>query len=111
LLAAEMAAAAILGLLARGAKAPFQNVHRSADQRQLHRSSAGPAFVQLAAQFFDEHARNAKHLPELKTLDIPVKLIWGRHDPYITVAVAEQPVSTEKCVPHCHTSRPLAASR
>jgi len=51
---------------------------------------AGPAFVQLAAQFFDEHARNAKHLPQLGTLDIPVKLIWGRYDPYITVAVAER---------------------
>ena len=52
--------------------------------------SAGPAFVQLAAQFFDEHTRNAKHLPELKTLDIPVKLVWGQYDPYITVAVAER---------------------
>jgi pimeloyl-ACP methyl ester carboxylesterase len=52
--------------------------------------SAGPAFVQLAAQFFDEHARNAKHLAALKTLDIPVKLIWGQHDPYIAVAVAER---------------------
>jgi haloalkane dehalogenase len=52
--------------------------------------SAGPAFVQLAAEFFDEHARNAKHLPELETLDIPVKLIWGQYDPYITVAVAER---------------------
>jgi haloalkane dehalogenase len=31
--------------------------------------SAGPAFVQLAAQFFDEHARNAKHVTALKTLD------------------------------------------
>jgi pimeloyl-ACP methyl ester carboxylesterase len=51
---------------------------------------AGPAFVQLAAQFFDEHARNAKHLPELATLDIPVKLIWGQYDPYITVAIAER---------------------
>jgi haloalkane dehalogenase len=52
--------------------------------------SAGPAFVQLAAQFFDEHARNARHLPELATLDIPVRLIWGQYDPYITVAVAER---------------------
>jgi haloalkane dehalogenase len=52
--------------------------------------SAGPAFVQLAAQFFDEHARNVKHLPELGTLDIPVRLIWGKYDPYITVAVAER---------------------
>ena len=52
--------------------------------------SAGPAFVQLAAQFFDEHARNAKHVPELGTLDIPVRPIWGQYDPYITVAVAER---------------------
>jgi pimeloyl-ACP methyl ester carboxylesterase len=52
--------------------------------------SAGLAFVQLAAQFFDEHARNAKHLPELGALDIPVRLIWGKFDPYITVAVAER---------------------
>src|SRR6266404_6763837 len=51
---------------------------------------AGPAFVQLAAEFFDEHARNAKHLTALKMLDIPVKLIWGQYDPYITVAVAER---------------------
>jgi haloalkane dehalogenase len=51
---------------------------------------AGPAFVQLAAQFFDEHARNAKHLPALKALDVPVKLIWGQYDPYISVAVAER---------------------
>ena len=52
--------------------------------------SAGPAFVQLAAQFFDEHARNAEHLSELGILDIPVRLIWGKYDPYITVAVAER---------------------
>ncbi len=52
--------------------------------------SSGPAFVQLAAQFFDAHIQNAKRLPELKELDIPVKLIWGQFDPYITVAVAER---------------------
>jgi haloalkane dehalogenase len=52
--------------------------------------SAGPAFVQLAAEFFGEHARNAERLPALKKLDIPVKLIWGQYDPYITVAVAER---------------------
>jgi pimeloyl-ACP methyl ester carboxylesterase len=51
---------------------------------------AGPAFVQLAAEFFEEHARNAQHLAALKRLDIPVRLIWGRHDPYISVAVAER---------------------
>jgi pimeloyl-ACP methyl ester carboxylesterase len=49
---------------------------------------SGPAFVQMAAQFFDAHAQNAKRLAELKALDVPVKLIWGQFDPYITVAVA-----------------------
>jgi haloalkane dehalogenase len=54
------------------------------------RAGAGPAFVQLAAEFFDEHARNAKHLTALKTLDIPVKLIWGQYDRYFPVAMAER---------------------
>jgi pimeloyl-ACP methyl ester carboxylesterase len=52
--------------------------------------SAGPALVQLAAQFFDAHIQNAKRLPELKVLDVPVKLIWGRYDPYLNMAMAER---------------------
>ncbi len=52
--------------------------------------SSGPAFVQMAAQFFDELAQNAKRLAELKALDVPVKIIWGQFDPYITVAEAER---------------------
>ena len=56
----------------------------------IARPGAGPAFVQLAAEFFDEHARNAKHLTALKTLDIPVKLIWGQYDPYFPLAMAER---------------------
>lgn len=51
---------------------------------------AGPAFVQLAAEFFAEHARNALHLTALKALDIPVKLIWGQYDPYFPVSLAER---------------------
>jgi haloalkane dehalogenase len=56
----------------------------------LAQLGSGPAFVQLAAQFFDAHTQNAKRLPELKALDVPVKLIWGQFDPYITLAVAER---------------------
>jgi haloalkane dehalogenase len=52
--------------------------------------SSGPAFVQLAAQFFETLTQNARRLPELKALEIPFKLIWGEFDPYISVAVAEQ---------------------
>jgi haloalkane dehalogenase len=58
--------------------------------------SSGPAFVQLAAQFSDAHVQNARRLPELKTLDVPVKLIWGSHDPYLTVAMAERRMSQLK---------------
>src|SRR5277367_1168782 len=56
----------------------------------LAQPGSGPAFVQLAAQFFDALTQNAKRLPELKAHDAPVKLIWGQCDPYITVAVAER---------------------
>jgi haloalkane dehalogenase len=56
----------------------------------LTQPGAGPAFVELAADFFEEHARNAKHLPALKELNIPVKLIWGRFDPYLSIAMAER---------------------
>jgi haloalkane dehalogenase len=43
--------------------------------------SSGPAFVQLASDFFGELARNTARLPELKTINIPVKVIWGEFDP------------------------------
>jgi haloalkane dehalogenase len=59
-------------------------------QNFLAQPSSGPAFVQMAAGFNDALSQNAKRLAELKSLDVPVKLIWGQYDPYITVAVAEQ---------------------
>jgi pimeloyl-ACP methyl ester carboxylesterase len=52
--------------------------------------SSGPAFVQMAAQFFQALAANAARGAELKALDVPVRLIWGQHDPYLTVAMAER---------------------
>jgi haloalkane dehalogenase len=55
----------------------------------IKQPSSGPAFVQMAARFADAHVRNAKRLPELRELDVPVKLIWGEYDPYLTVAMAE----------------------
>jgi pimeloyl-ACP methyl ester carboxylesterase len=55
----------------------------------LNQPSSAPAFAQMTAQFFDEIARNTARLPELEALDIPVKLIWGETDPYLTVAKAE----------------------
>ena len=52
--------------------------------RNFREDGAGPAFVQMTAQFFDELDRNAARIPELGKLDIPVKIIWGENDPYLT---------------------------
>jgi len=57
------------------------------------KAGSGPAFAQLAAQFHEELARNTERLPELAALDVPVKLIWGEHDPYITTAVGQDRAS------------------
>jgi len=57
------------------------------------KACSGPAFAQLAAQFHEELARNTERLPELAALDVPVKLIWGEHDPYITTAVGQDRAS------------------
>lgn len=58
--------------------------------------SSGPAFMQLASHFFAELARNTKRLPQLETADVPVKVIWGSLDPYITTDVAEDRASRFK---------------
>lgn len=50
----------------------------------------GPAFVRLAAGFFEELARNTARIDELGRLDRPVKVIWGEFDPYITVDAANR---------------------
>ncbi|WP_172980491.1 alpha/beta hydrolase [Tardiphaga sp. P9-11] len=55
--------------------------------------SSGPAFMQLASHFFAELARNTKRLPELKRLDVPVKVIWGEFDPYMTTQVGRNRAS------------------
>jgi haloalkane dehalogenase len=55
--------------------------------------SSGPAFLQLTAAFFEELAHNTTRLPLLEKLDIPVKVIWGEFDSYITVAVAKDRAS------------------
>ncbi|MCW3059795.1 MAG: alpha/beta hydrolase fold protein [Capsulimonas sp.] len=55
--------------------------------------SSGPAFMQLASHFFAELARNTRRLAELKNLDLPVKVIWGELDPYITADVGKNRAS------------------
>jgi haloalkane dehalogenase len=59
----------------------------------IQQPSSGPAFAQLASQFFEELARNSKRLPELGMLDMPVTVIWGEFDPYITKEVGKDRAS------------------
>lgn len=54
---------------------------------------SGPAFMSLASHFFAELARNSKRLPELKGLEMPVKVIWGELDPYITADIGRDRAS------------------
>ena len=55
--------------------------------------SSGPAFVQMAAQFNEALKRNNTRLPELAALDLPVKVIWGEHDPYLDLALGRERAS------------------
>ena len=54
---------------------------------------AGTAFAYLASQFHAELASNTRRLPELASLDVPVKVIWGEFDPYITTEVGRDRAS------------------
>jgi haloalkane dehalogenase len=58
--------------------------------------SSGPAFVQLAAHFYEELKRNSKRLPLVAALDLPVKVIWGEYDPYLSVALGKERASRFK---------------
>ena len=58
--------------------------------------SSGPAFVQMAAQFYEELAHNGTRLPLAAALDVPVKVIWGEYDPYLSAALGEQRASRFK---------------
>ncbi|AMN44731.1 alpha/beta fold hydrolase [Rhodoplanes sp. Z2-YC6860] len=51
--------------------------------------SAGPAYAQMTAQFYEEIARNIERLPRLEALGLPIKLIWGEFDPYFPVSMAK----------------------
>jgi haloalkane dehalogenase len=51
---------------------------------------AGPAFMQMSAQFYEELKRNSARLPLVEALDLPVKVIWGEFDPYLNVAMGRE---------------------
>jgi pimeloyl-ACP methyl ester carboxylesterase len=43
----------------------------------------------MTSQFYDELTRNDGRMGLLKTIDVPVKIIWGENDHYINVGVAQ----------------------
>jgi haloalkane dehalogenase len=62
----------------------------------IKQSSSGPAFMQMAADFYEELRRNSARLPLAAALDLPVRVIWGVHDPYLTAALGEERASRFK---------------
>lgn len=48
----------------------------------LQQPSSAPAFVQMASQIITEVTQNTARLSALESMDLPVKLIWGKNDPY-----------------------------
>jgi haloalkane dehalogenase len=62
----------------------------------IKQPSSGPAFMQMAADFYDELRRNSTRLPLAAALDLPVKVIWGVNDPYLTAALGKERASRFK---------------
>jgi haloalkane dehalogenase len=56
----------------------------------LRQPNSGPAFAQLASQMFEEVTRNTERLSAVQAMDLPVKLIWGKNDPYFDVKDVEE---------------------
>lgn len=59
------------------------------DHNFRQQPSAAPAFAQMTGQLYAEEAHNNGRLPEMEALDVPVRIIWGRTDPYLNTGVAE----------------------
>lgn len=71
-------------------KARYDAVLRPIIDRNFRVDGAGPAFAQMTGGFFEELDRNAARLPDLRGLDIPVKVIWGEGDPYLNADHARE---------------------
>jgi haloalkane dehalogenase len=50
--------------------------------------SAAVAFAQMTSQMKDEMAANTGRIVALRRSEVPVQLIWGRHDPYLHLSTA-----------------------
>jgi pimeloyl-ACP methyl ester carboxylesterase len=43
----------------------------------------------MTSHILEEVTRNTKRIPEMEALDMPIKLIWGGNDPYLSTDVAK----------------------
>lgn len=71
----------------------FANVTGQLIADNFIHAGSGTAFAHLASQFHAELGRNSKRLSELASLRMPVKVIWGEFDPYITTAIGRDRAS------------------
>jgi len=77
--------------LPTGQKKHFEDfISRVIADNFLMQPSSGPAFVQMAGQFFEELQRNTTRLHLVEALELPVKVIWGQYDPYLNVAMGKE---------------------
>ena len=74
-------------------RAHFDTVTGRLIAENFLQAGSGTAFAHLASQFHDELRRNSLRLPELALLRMPVKVIWGEFDPYITTAIGQDRAS------------------
>jgi haloalkane dehalogenase len=51
---------------------------------------AGIAFVQMTAELDAKIALDTDRYPQLEALSLPVKILWGKHDPYLNSGMAEE---------------------
>lgn len=54
----------------------------------MHQPSSSRAFLQMTADLFAEIDRNTARLDELAQLSVPVNILWGENDPYLTSGMA-----------------------
>ncbi|WP_226507014.1 alpha/beta hydrolase [Pseudomonas sp. MWU16-30317] len=54
----------------------------------MQQPSSARAFVALAADLFAEIGRNTARLATFENLDVPVNILWGTNDPYLTSGMA-----------------------
>ncbi|MGY4470780.1 haloalkane dehalogenase [Bradyrhizobium sp. LB9.1b] len=73
---------------------------------------AGPAFVQLAAEFFDEHRPKCQASDRAQGARYSGQADMGTIRPLLPRRHGRAAsISAQKCVPHLHTGGPLAAGR